>query len=734
MSLMKWFRRNNRKIIAVAVVGLLVVWLGGSALRMTCGYAGPRQGKAVALFGKKNKITIADINRANSELAILRQTRADALLRSRDVHGVLLAELLFSETRTSPMLIASLRQAIRTNQLRISDEQILNMSKKTETDAIYWHLLKKEAEDAGIAFRNEVVANVLRQVIPSLFEGDFYSQVINRFIDNGIPEETVLSAFAKLFAVTEYARIVCSDEQLTRAQISRLLSDELQTMDAQFVAVYAELFAHEQAEPSQSRIKEQFDKYKAYYPGEVTQDNPYGFGYKLGNRVQLEYIIVKLDDIEKTIEKPTQQEKEQYYLTHTEDFTGQRPLDPNDPNSLPLQYTMSFGQVASLITNRIINERITQTAGAILGRAKQLAEEKYGDSDAADLTAEQLRELAVDFDSIADKLAKENSINVYSGKTGQLSILDIQADANLAGLLSRPTGPGQMPYSLAQQVFSVDQPDSAELALSGAPKPKIYEALGPFSDLREKIAALVRVVDVKKAAEPADLNVTLNSAKVRLGQSDTAANGEVYSVREQIVNDLKNLDAMQTAKEKAQDLLALAQKDGWEAAVDRFNRQYQPAEPNGPNNFEMTIWTDLKKPSPDLDEVVAAHIQGLPSARLSMNAHNRNKMILNALFGLVPDDSNVPKELPVTVEVKPDLGYYCIENLSVNRIDRNEYDRTKTLIAYRQDSLETQNLGAVYFQPENILKRMNFRRIKESQPQAEPDKPADETAEPSQEP
>ena len=55
-------------------------------------------------------------------------------------------------------------------------------------------------------------------------------------------------------------------------------------------------------------IREQFEKYKTYFPGQVDEDNPYGFGYKIEDRVQLEYMIVKLDDIEKIIEEPTQQE------------------------------------------------------------------------------------------------------------------------------------------------------------------------------------------------------------------------------------------------------------------------------------------------------------------------------------------------------------------------------------------------------------------------------------------
>lgn len=733
MSLMKWFRKNNRKIIAVAVVGLLVVWLGGSALRMTCGYAGPRQGKAVALFGRKNKITIADISRANNELTILRQMRAEYILRSHDIHGILLAELLFSESRLSPALIASLRQTIQTNRLRISNEQIHNLYRKTQRDEIYWHLLKKEAESAGIAISNESIANMLRQAIPKLFEGSSYAQVINSFLSRGISEETILSAFSSLYSVLEYATITCSSEALTRAQISQLVNDELQTMNAQLVRVHAELFTDEQDEPDDSQIQEQFEKYKAYYPGEVTQDNPYGFGYKLDDRVQLDYIIVKLDEVEKIIDKPTQQEKEQYYLIHSNEFVEERPSDPNDPNSLPLQYTMSFGQVARLITNRMTNERIIKTTQAILSQARQLTEEKYGDNDAADLTAEQLKDLAVDYDDIANQLAEEYSVNISSGRTGLLGITDIQQDENINSLLLRPAGLEQMPYGLIQLVFSVEPFDSTELIFSDTATPKIYQTIGPLFDLKAVSAAIIRVVDVQKAAVPESPDVTFSSAGVKLEQSDTDADDEVYSVREQVVKDLKILAAMRTTKEKAEKFLAMAQKDGWEKAIDSFNRQYPTVELNEPNNFELAVLMDLKKPSPDTDEALATQNQGLVGSHLSMNTHKRDKMIIDELFSLVPDDSNTPKELPVILEVRPDLSYYCIKDLSINRITSDQYEKVKTLIAFRQNNLEGQSLSAIHFEPENILSRTNFRVITESQPPDEPNEPASETAKPPQE-
>jgi hypothetical protein len=728
MSLMKWFRKYNRRIIAVAVVGLMFVFIGGSALRMSCRYAGPRRSGVIALFGKKSKITPADIDRANRDLEILRQTGAPTLLRSRDNYGILLNELLFSENRVSPATVSLLQQSIRTNSLRISDEQIFDMTKKTQTPEIFWYLLNKEAQSAGVVVRKEAVQNILRQIIPNLSGGESYSSVINRFIYRGFSEEEVLSGYGKLFAVLEYASFACSNEDLTRIQLSQLVSDSLQTMDANFVRVPAELFTDAQAEPDESSISKQFEQYKDYFPGEVRKENPYGFGYKLDNRVQLDYIIIKLDDIEKIIEKPTLDELQDYYTLHKSDFVEQVPIDPNDPNSPTMEQPIVFGRVRKYISNQLTSQRIVQKADEILDRAAKLSAEKYGDDEASDLTAEQLRNLAIDYGEIADKLKQEYPVNVYSGRTGLLRFIDIQQDDNLSGLYLRPSTPGRMPYALSRVVFSVGRPESPELALGNVPIPKVYETIGPFFGPMIKTTALVRVVDVKEAAVPAGLDVTFSPAKIELDESETAANNKSYSVRQEVVEDLKILAALQTAKEKAKEFLSLAQQDGWDKAIGAFNRQYPPAGPDEPNNFGLMSWTDLKRPSPDIDEAVAAQNRGLAGGNLSVNAHIRDKMILDTLFSLVPAEQTTAPQLPVSVEIRPDLSYYCFKNLTINRVDRSEYEKIKTLVAYQHNTLEGQNLSIVHFKPENILERMNFRIIKNSkQPATEPNEPEAET-------
>jgi hypothetical protein len=63
------------------------------------------------------------------------------------------------------------------------------------------------------------------------------------------------------------------------------------------------------------------------------------------------------------------------------------------------------------------------------------------------------------------------------------------------------------------------------------------------------------------------------------------------------------------------------------------------------------------------------------------------------------------------MEFKPDMSFYCLKNLSVNRLWREDYEKIKAGRLLREDYAQGQSLTAVYFSPENILKRMNFREV-----------------------
>ena len=114
MNLMKWFRKNNKRVMAIVVIVIMFGFIAGPFMR----YLGRiRTGwhRSVAYFDDNRKITVDDLRVARLELEVLRSLRADALLKSQDLRGILLSELLFAERSTAPAIISHVKRMIREN-------------------------------------------------------------------------------------------------------------------------------------------------------------------------------------------------------------------------------------------------------------------------------------------------------------------------------------------------------------------------------------------------------------------------------------------------------------------------------------------------------------------------------------------------------------------------------------------------------------------------------------------
>ena len=402
MSLVRWLRKNNTKVMAVVVIVLMFVFVGGSALQRLLSGGRSELHKTVAYFADDRKVTNYDLIMARQELEIVRMLQADTLLRGStepvfgqlDVRALLLGELLFSERTASPTLVANLRQIIRRNEYRISDKQINDIYRRSMPPEMYWFLLSKEAERAGIRISNQEARTLLAGMYarnPDTFRGVTYAQIIGAIVGNRrIPEERILATFARLMAVMEYARLVCSAEDLTTQQIRHNISSTGETIDVEFVRFDSSVFAEDQPEPNEYQVNQHFQKYKSVYPGTVSDENPYGFGYRYFDRVGLEYLALKVDDVSQTVEKPTQQEAEKYYQQNRSRFTEQVP-DPNDPNGPLMERTKSYAEMAADISDMLLRQRTTAKAESILQQAKVLTEGGLEDTttDADSLSAEK---------------------------------------------------------------------------------------------------------------------------------------------------------------------------------------------------------------------------------------------------------------------------------------------------------------------------------------------------------
>ena len=723
MNLVKWFRRNNKKVMAVVVIVIMIGFIGGSAL--TTLLQRSNRSNVVGYIADGIKIKGGDISTAARELDILKMLGAEALLRFqgiRNMHGLLLGELLFSDRTASAELINRIKTTIRQNQYNISDRQLSAVYERRALPAHYWYFLQYEAQSAGITMPNDEVKRILGQIIPQLNEGASYRQVVGAIMNQTrLPEDRILAIFGKLLSVLQYAEITCSSEDITKRQIMHTTRNEQESLDVGYVGFNASAFTENVDEPNEGEVAEQFDKYKDYFAGQVSDDNPYGFGYKLSDRVRLEYIAVKLDDVQTIIKQPTQDEMGEYYnRTKDQEFTEQVRTDPNDPNSLTTRVKRP-AEVMDTIEKNFIKSRTMSKAETIILQAKTKTEkglQDMNDMEIAALGAEQFREKLGDYGTVAEELSKEYGIKVYTGRTGLLGPIEFQqTDEKLATLFIQ--GYGRNRVMLGNVVFAVKELGAIELGVFDAPTPRLYENIGPvrdymseYGEISETVMSLVRVVKVRKAGAPESVEQTFSTHSFVFDPNEEQDEENLYSVKEKVAEDVKKLAATDTAKSKAEDFIAQAVKDGWQSALDSFNKLHKeqygqdPNDQNDPGPFTIQNRGRLRKIPAVVLDTMALHRKGDPAGRFFMYSMEREKLFADELFSLVPRDKTTTDDLPLIMEFKPEMSYYAIKSVSVNRLWKEDYDESKVSRLFDEEYVRSQSLAAVHFNPENILKRL----------------------------
>jgi len=711
---MKWLRKNNRKIMIVVIFIAIIGFVGGSYLSNLKYRRDQGLHDTVAYFGDSQEITRLDLLSARQELEILKMLQVEILLRSiplavfggLDLHPALLAELLFSERTNSSASVNYLKGIVRRNRYSISDKQLDDIYKGPMPAHVYWYLLKNEAKQAGIGTSTKAAAELLGRIIPQVSRRT-YKQTIKAIVDrNGVPEEKILATFAELLSIFEYSKIVSSSENMTISQIKHNLSWEKETMDVEFIYFDSAIFAHEQPEPLRQQLVEHFERYKSVFAGTVSDDNPYGFGYKPPDRVRLEYITVKIDDISKIITPPTQQETEDYYQQYAASkFTPQVSLDPNDPNSPTVEQRISYAEVESEIFGQLLKDKINLEAERILQDAMILTDLNPTDTE-PNLTVEQLSRMAGSYESAGNQLAEKYKIPVYTGKTGLLTATDIRADEQLRTLYLGNPEQGNI-MELAKIVFAIEQLASSKTGWYDVAKPRMYENMGLLKDAQEQILTIVRVIETQKASVPESIDQTFSKETLVLDESDKDTD-DTYSVKELVTEDLKKLSAMETTREKLKQFKIQIVEDGWGEAINKFNKQYIQ-ETDDVKEIELRGLASISRMSPMMFKIMELQVAGDPEKQLSINMTKKNSLLRDLFYSLVSEDKDTLESVPAILEFKPEMSYYFIKSLFVKRFDLEQYEELKGQQSYKENVVSTQSLAPVHFNPENILERLKFK-------------------------
>jgi len=738
MHLVKWIRKNTSKIMVFVIIfAMLAFVVGQFGLRMIFELMGGGNNQLIATYEDKQKIKSPDFLQAQSELTVLRMLMADRLLLSQSgggFSGPLLVSLLFPDSQFSSEIASQMKQAVQQGQLQITQSELDEFFRQQpERPEILWILLKEEAKRAGCVMPDESAQQTLRYAIPQMTNNQIDAAMLVSGIisNNNLSEKQILRIFSDLMAVLSYANDVMNSQAVTINQVKAELGRSKERLDAEFAKINAEPFIDENAEITGEQFQQQFEKYKAVVSGNPTQDNPFGFGYMLPKQIQLEYMIVLMDDVQKQIEKPTAEALEEYYSRNIDRFTTSVPSDPNNPESERITKTQSFAEAQASIQRNLESEKTNTLANIIFNDIKAGTETGFETVNFDEASVEQLQEAAGDYVAVSKQMVDKYQVPVKTGKTGWLNRDALSQDKILSTLGLRR---GQQYLRLSDLAFAATM-EKQQSQRIGIPSIRVWENIGPlnggyYSPEEQKyyrLMAMVRVVEIQDARVPDSIDVAFDTHGVTLN-GQPSSEDTTFSVKEQVKQDVLTLDAMETAKTRARELATLAADTSWDDAIAAYNKKYATVEDSNDltaqeaaDEQKINLETINDQPRISQTDVEMARrfmVENPEMAQRIKDMIVRN-MLINQLYAMLPENAETTGTIEKPLVSEPQAACYVIKEVIRKPATMNDYLDNKAQTALQLNATESAGLALIHFSPEKILERMNYEPKLEKEPVVE---------------
>jgi hypothetical protein len=226
-------------------------------------------------------------------------------------------------------------------------------------------LLQKEAERMGVTVANDSLQSMLTNT-PGLITPDRERNA------------QISRAVRGLLLVYQGAQRASSVVKITEPMVQHQLAQIAQSISVNLIDFTTAKYLDQAkgTEPTAEQIKQQFEKYADTVPGTVTDQNPFGFGYRYPDRVKLQYIVVPRSDVRRAVESSRTPyewdvEARKYYRQNPVRFRN----DPTTQVAQPLDITAGakpatkpYDEVAQEAKDTLINDETTRRMNAIRDR------------------------------------------------------------------------------------------------------------------------------------------------------------------------------------------------------------------------------------------------------------------------------------------------------------------------------------------------------------------------------
>jgi hypothetical protein len=271
---------------------------------------------------------------------------------------------------------------------------------------VIWHLLREEARRDGPGASSQEVSNLLEssgqpgQVLIRHNDGRLVS-----IADLGsATADAYRAAVADLLAIANRFQSLENTTKVSRPIVDRYLATEFQAVSARFAPVPA-VDAASIPVPSEADILAHFKKYAEFPPGSVSRENPFGFGYRIPNRIKFQTITIPFAPIRAAVRDSRGTETDpndpslpyewvteaaKYYQSNPGEFTVTPPTTENPPaaettpttppspapaNTTPVK--KPFDEVRAELVNRLIDQAAVAQMRTIEQRIRNRHEADY---------------------------------------------------------------------------------------------------------------------------------------------------------------------------------------------------------------------------------------------------------------------------------------------------------------------------------------------------------------------
>ena len=719
----KYFKKNQKKILAIFSAGLMVAF----ALPSMTSNSSRGQATVGTIDHGKVMITGREYNNCHNEWQALKHQfggraiaavlagidRIDETLVVKvlgDPQVTQKIEMLESYAQQNPMFYRILsQQDPETGALADASRAGMPVFVQIENNDELFVLLVKEAQQMGVGVSNDLVDSILQ------------ARGLTRDAD---PElyETLEMSLRSLLMVNNAAARAASVVKVSQPELHNLLATQRQQLSLDLVEFNYKDYLDKIAAPTPEQLTEQFNKYKADEADEGVME----FGYKYPNRVKYDAIEIPHDQVKKGIAPVELDQIWEYYLRnqHSSEFIkdiapSTRPEDAFSLQKGPTTRPMTFDEAKEKIITRLTADRVEQLENKI--------------------RAAILNTMQADFDAYKSALpagasttapsakAPDSSLGVPYNSYDYLQKLrdKIQADFKVTVTIEREDA-WQTPKSLEASQFGKEMfENDAQTGFAVY----ISHAVEPFLTEEQKKQLSMSRPENKPIAVWEPTPVFKDTKDNQLILRATAADpshvpASIDEVKEKVAADVKIKQAFEKARQSAQALLD-ASKDKWLENVAKAQGKkvfitglFHPAQAGAP---PVTIeGYDIKGPAADTLVAGAFKLLTLPprsgeAPRIASTQPTTTQPTTKTAAKPATQPTTTPvvtafKDHPVGLIEVPQDGKILVAEINqlkpIWTKDRQAYWNTG--IANQQRVQIEQLLRTSWFKYDNVISRVGY--------------------------